>query len=149
MAGTQPDDGDGSITGINVTPFVDITLVLLIVFMVATPGIMNQAIRVKLPRVAHGKAAMPTTVAITLKKDGALFLNGEPTTYVRLREQLRERVRNEEATTGQEHPKLQAIIAADNAITHGEVMHLVDVVKDCGVTEFAFNIQKVDKVPEP
>ena len=149
MAGTQPDDCDGSITGINVTPFVDITLVLLIIFMVATPVIMNQAVRVKLPRVAHGKAAMPTTVAITLKKDGTLFLNGKPTTYVRLREQLNERVRDESAETGQAHPKLQAIIAADDAVSHGEVMHLVDVAKDCGVTEFAFNIQKVDKVPEP
>ena len=146
--GAKAPEGEGEmITDINVVPLVDITLVLLIIFMVATPVIMNQAIRVKLPKAAHGKAAMPTTVAVTLKKDGKLFLNGQPTDYKRLRDQLRQRVERLRDKTGEKGKiKLQAIIAADAQVPHGQVIHLIDVVKDCGVAEFALNIEKVDKV---
>lgn len=142
-----PEGEDGPITDINVVPLVDITLVLLIIFMVATPVIMNQAIRVKLPKAAHGKAAMPTTVAVTLKKDGKLFLNGRPTDYKLLRDQLSQRVEREREKTGAKGKvTLQAIIAADAQVPHGRVIHLIDVVKDCGVAEFALNIEKVDTV---
>ena len=150
MGAKLGDEGDGGyIADINVTPFVDITLVLLIVFMVATPVIMNQAVRVRLPKVSHAQAAMPTTVSVTLKKDGALFFNGEKTTLGKLRELLRARLSQERQRQGRQDVKLQAIIAADREVSHGDVMHLVDVVKDCGVTEFAFNIEKVQQVPKP
>ncbi len=150
MGAKLGDEGDGGyIADINVTPLVDITLVLLIVFMVATPVIMNQAVRVRLPKVAHAQAAMPTTVSVTLKKDGTLFFNGEKTSLVNLRRLLKERLAKERRRQGRDDVKLQAIIAADREVSHGDVMHLVDVVKDCGVTEFAFNIDKVDKVPSP
>ena len=127
MAGgaKAPDEEGEIISDINVVPLVDITLVLLIVFMEATPVIMNQAIRVKLPKAAHGKAAMPTTVALTLKKDGKLLLNGKPTDYQRLREQLNERVEMErKKTEAKGKIKLQAIIAADAQVPHGSVIHL-------------------------
>lgn len=149
MAGgaNLPQEEGGIISDINVVPLVDITLVLLIIFMVATPIVMNQAIRVKLPKAAHGKAAMPTTVALTLKDDGQLFLNGQLTDYEKLRGQLASRVKQHKARSGDEGKvKLQAIIAADRKVPHGAVIHLIDVVKDCGVTEFALNIEKVDTV---
>jgi biopolymer transport protein ExbD len=153
MAGWDDDEFcEQEIKGINVTPLVDTALVLLLVFMVATPVLMNQTVRLKLPKVAHSKPAMITTVAITLKKGDKLFLNGRPTTYKKIRGQLAERVENarrrRRAEPGRKH-KLQAIIAADAVVPHGKVMHLVDVIKDVGVQEFAFNIKKVEKVPPP
>jgi biopolymer transport protein ExbD len=151
MQGWEEEDNE-QIEGINVTPLVDTALVLLLVFMVATPVLMNQAVRVKLPKVAHAKPAMITTVAVTLKKEGDLYLNGKKTDYEELREKIGQRL-EEARRRNQREPdkkhKLQAIIAADSEVPHGDVMHLVDVVKDVGVKEFAFNIKKVDKVPPP
>lgn len=142
---------DETIRGINVTPLVDTALVLLLVFMVATPILMNQAVRVKLPKVAHSKPAMITTISLTMTKEGKLYLNGVETDYQRLRDQLRSQVAQITRTEGPDGQtgKLQAIIAADSEVPHGDVMHLVDVVKDMGIEEFAFNIEKVEKVPPP
>lgn len=148
---TEGND-DGTITGINVTPLVDTALVLLLVFMVATPVLMNQAVRVKLPKVAHSKPAMITTISLTLKKDGTLYLNGQATNYKKLEGQIEGLIAEIQKPGGAQGPgrgKLQAIIAADREVAHGDVMHLVDVVKDLGIEEFAFNIEKIKKVKRP
>jgi biopolymer transport protein ExbD len=147
------DEDDGSIEGINITPLVDTALVLLLVFMVATPVIMNQAIKVKLPKVSNSKAAMVTTVALTMKKDGSIYINGQGTTYKDLRGQLTGLVSEAKKVASLKKRggkgKVQAIIAADKDVAHGKVMHLVDVIKDMGIEEFAFNIEKVSSVPGP
>ena len=150
---TFADDGDGTIQGINVTPLVDTALVLLLVFMVATPVIMNQAVKVKLPKVSNSKAATVTTVALTMKKDGVVYINGRQTTLKNLRGELSSLVQEAKKKPGDEpnrkRTKVQALIAADRDVPHGKVMHLVDIVKDVGVEEFAFNIEKVSEVPLP
>jgi biopolymer transport protein TolR len=72
------DDEPGRmIVDINVTPLVDITLVLLIVFMVTAAFIVNPAIKVDLPKAASGTEQTRTVLGLTLMKDGALYLNGE------------------------------------------------------------------------
>src|SRR5437868_15532485 len=78
MAG-QIQDEDDAITGINVTPLVDITLVLLIIFMVTATYIVKQTIEVELPRAAHGGETVSTTFALVVTKDGKFFLNGVET----------------------------------------------------------------------
>jgi biopolymer transport protein ExbD len=126
------DDGGRMIVDINVTPLVDITLVLLIIFMVTASYIVSPAIKVDLPKAASGSEQTKTTLALTLAKDGILYLNGERS--------------NDEAvvrTIGVELPKnpeLQAIIAADRAVPHGDVVHVIDLVKRAGVHRFAINV---------
>src|SRR4249919_776529 len=71
------DEPGGMIVDINVTPLVDITLVLLIIFMVTASLIVNPAIKVDLPKAASGTEQTKTTLALTLNKEGVLFLNGE------------------------------------------------------------------------
>src|SRR5512138_3697757 len=128
-----PDDDSGQmITDINVTPLVDITLVLLIIFMVTTTYIVNPSIKVDLPKAASGSDQARTTLALTLTKDGQLYLNGE---------------RSDEATVARQiaadlpkNPDLQAIIAADKIVPHGSVVHIIDLVKRAGVRKFAINV---------
>src|SRR5439155_11855828 len=74
MAGQVQDEED-AITGINVTPLVDITLVLLIIFMVTATYIVKQTIEVELPRAAHGGETVSKTFALVVTKDGKFFLN--------------------------------------------------------------------------
>jgi biopolymer transport protein ExbD len=126
------DEPSRMIVDINVTPLVDITLVLLIVFMVTAAYIVNPAIKVDLPRAASGTEQTRTVLALTLMKDGALYLNGERS--------------NDDAVAraiGNElprNPELQAIIAADRAVPHGDVVHVIDLVKRAGVHRFAIDV---------
>src|SRR5438874_7953028 len=79
--GASPFDGDDDsgrmITEINVTPLVDIVLVLLIIFMVTTTYIVNPSIKVDLPKAATGSEQAKVTLGLTLTKDGQLYLNGD------------------------------------------------------------------------
>ena len=130
------DDSDSEsqqmISGINVTPLVDITLVLLIIFMVTATVIVNAGIKVELPKAASGSDQTKTTLALTLSKDGTLYLNGEKTTDQGVARYIGESLPG--------NPDLQAIIAADRVVSHGSVVHVIDLVKRAGVRRFAINV---------
>ena len=122
----------GIIAEINVTPLVDIMLVLLIIFMLTANLIAKQAIEVELPRASQSTSLNPTTLAITLTRDGSLYLNGKPTTAVALRQAVQASVAKD--------PKTQAIISGDKSVSHGRVVWVLDVVKSLGVASFAIQI---------
>jgi biopolymer transport protein ExbD len=127
------DEGGRMITEINVTPLVDIVLVLLIVFMVTTTYIVNPSLKVDLPNAASGSETQKSALALSLDKDGKLFLNGEATDETRVKEFITvELPKNRD---------LQAVIAADKAVPHGDVVHVIDVVKRAGVKKFAINVE--------
>ena len=136
MAGAHPfgdDEEPGRmIVDINVTPLVDITLVLLIIFMVTASYIVSPAIKVDLPKAASGSAETKSTLSLTLMKDGALYLNGQ-----RSNDGL---VARFIADTLPGTPDLQAVIAADKVVPHGDVVHVIDLVKRAGVRRFAINV---------
>jgi len=132
MAGQVTEDDEG-ITGINVTPLVDITLVLLIIFMVTASYIVKQTIEVELPRAAHGGETVNKTFALVVTKEGRAYLNGVETDDAGLVNAVQQaRAKGEE---------VQAIVGADKAATHGTVTHLLDVLKGAGVTKFAIQIE--------
>ena len=127
------DEGGRMITDINVTPLVDIMLVLLIVFMVTTTYIVNPSIKVDLPKAATGSETAQTPLALSLDTAGTLYLNGQASDESAL-----------ESFIKAELPKnadLQAVIAADKVVPHGTVVHLIDVVKRAGVRRFAINVE--------
>ena len=127
------DDDDEGITGINVTPLVDIMLVLLIIFMVASNYIVKEAIEVNLPKAATGEEVNPQnkSIALIIKKDGRLFLNGKLTTREEIIAKSKEFAKERNA---------QAMIAADRATPHGEVIKIIDLIRLNGLTQFAINI---------
>ena len=132
MAGGINLDDDDIISGINVTPLVDIMLVLLIIFMLTANIINNPAIQVDLPKASTGEATEPTTIALTLTQSGAIFLNGELTDKKALIAYLPEVAKADD--------KAQALIAADKTVPHGKVIELIDLVRQLGVYRFALNI---------
>jgi biopolymer transport protein ExbD len=129
----------GIIAEINVTPLVDIMLVLLIIFMLTAHLIAKQAIEIELPRAAQSSALPPTTLAIALKADGEMFLNDKPTTAAALREAIKAAVARD--------PKTQAIIAGDKRVSHGRVVWVLDTVKSLGITQFAIQIDPLAVTP--
>lgn len=130
--GALGGDEDEGIVGINVTPLVDIMLVLLIIFMVASSYIVDNSIEVELPQAATGGETLDTMLSLVIKADGSLFLNGEPTT----REAIAARCK---AVSAKEKGA-QASIAADKNVSHGEVVRIIDLVRQNGVLKFAINI---------
>ncbi|TMA26852.1 MAG: biopolymer transporter ExbD [Deltaproteobacteria bacterium] len=135
MATAPVDPEDEGINAINVTPLVDITLVLLIIFMVTASYIVRETIEVELPRAAHGGETLQKTFAILVTKDGQTFLNGVPVDDAGLESAVRAaRAKGEE---------VQAIVGADKNATHGSVTHLLDVLKGAGVVKFAIQIEKL------
>jgi biopolymer transport protein ExbD len=139
MAGLQKGDGDDIIAEINVTPFVDVVLVLLIIFMVTSAAIVKAAIEVDLPKAASGGQALETTLNIVVTKSGDVKLNGEDTTDSGIRDFIKSKIA--------EDPKMQAVIAADKGVPYGRVVRIIDVVKTSGVRSFALNIER-DVTPD-
>jgi biopolymer transport protein TolR len=140
MAGGAPQDSDEEITGINVTPLVDIVLVLLIIFMVTANFIVRETVEVDLPRAANGGETVQGLVNVVIDKDGKLFFDGAEVAEDELSRKVSEAVAKDKDT--------RAIISADQALPYGRVMRLIDVVKGQGIAKFALNIQK-DVAPTP
>ncbi len=130
------EDGDDVIAGINVTPLVDITLVLLIIFMVTATYVVRDAIQVDLPRAASGGETVGPTLAFALDREGRLFLDGAPATA----EAARGAVRAALARS----PEARALISADRAVSHGRVIEVIDLVKQEGLVRFAIDVERAE-----
>lgn len=135
MASKLGGDQDEIIAEINITPFVDIILVVLIIFMVTATYIVRQSIKVTLPEAATGENTDTTSLGLMLDASGNLYLDGEAITA----EALRAFIRAEKA----KKPDVICLIAADAATPHGKVIGLIDLVKQEGVVKFAINIEPV------
>jgi biopolymer transport protein ExbD len=130
MAASTTND-DEMITGINVTPLVDITLVLLVILMVTASYVASRAIPVELPKGATGEGT-PTTLTVSIDKDGKTFLDAEPIGDAELRAKIKA-AHDADAET-------RAVIAADGRTTHSNVIHVIDLLRRENVTKFAINV---------
>ena len=140
MGGSIADDDDG-INAINVTPLVDVMLVLLVIFMVASIYIVKDAIEVDLPKAAKTSDVVETTLSIVLDKAGALYLNGKPSNPSAIASACQ--------AAAKVSPNAQAIIAADNDVRHGEVVKLIDLVRTNGLARFAINVKHAQAQATP
>jgi biopolymer transport protein ExbD len=122
------------ITGINVTPLVDITLVLLIVFMVTAKLVMSQALPLDLPK-AESAGAVSTVLMVSVGERGELRVHGSPLAGPSALRALAARAR---AQT----PDLRAVIAASRKTAHGEVMTVLDALREAGLVKVAFAAEK-------
>ena len=135
--GGTSDDGD-EITGINVTPLVDIVLVLLIIFMVTANMIVKETVEVDLPRAANTQdKTVQGPVMLTMDKDEKVYFDGVEVTGDTLMAKMKDAVAKDK--------EVRAIISADQTLNYGKVMGLIDQVKNAGIAKFALNIQKEAK----
>src|SRR6185312_10840295 len=117
MASKISGSDDEPIADINIVPFVDIILVVLIIFMVNTPFIMKPSININLPKAGSGEDTTPSELTISISAEGKVSLNGKPS--------------DEASITAYSHdlavkkPEIQAIISADKDVTHGRVVGII------------------------
>ncbi len=121
----EDQSGGGAISNINVTPLVDVMLVLLVIFMVTAP-ILQQGVSVNLPKV---KAAALTgeeqQLVVALNQKGQLYLNDAPISLAELGPKLQAIL--------QLRPDRQVYLRADQGVRYGEVMRVIAAVKGAGV----------------
>lgn len=135
MAGGAPARR-GIISGINVTPLVDITLVLLVIFMVTAKIVVAPAVPLDLPQASQGQE-LQVVFSVLLPADGTLLVDGAPVANVGA---LEDRAR----TALERDGELRAVIQADGSVTHRQVIAALDAIKRAGVTRIAFGALPVE-----
>lgn len=132
----------GPITSINVTPLVDITLVLLIIFMVTARLIVSQqALNVDLPQASTGNE-LHDIFGVVLQANGAIEVDGEI-----LAED--EAVLAHARAARSRHHDLRAVVYADVSVAHGRVMHVLDLLREAGVFRIGFGVVPPAQNPTP
>ena len=136
MAAVVQARGSGrpGIVGINVTPMVDVVLVLLVIMMVSATYIVSQSLKVELPKTATSDESVQRTFVVTITKDAKLLFNNEPTT----KEALPALLRKAKASS----KDVSVVITADEMAYHGQVVSVIDAAKVEGITKFAINVER-------
>jgi biopolymer transport protein ExbD len=128
------------INDINITPMVDIMLVLLIIFMVTASIIVTPSIPVKLPSAATGEETKSKTISIVITKENKFFIEGKSVDETNLEKYLNEKkVEAENDVEGKKN--LQIVLAADEKAFHGNVMAVIDTLRKIGITDYAFSVE--------
>lgn len=135
--GAAPAGRRGAIVGINITPMVDVMLVLLVILMVSANYIVEKKIRMELPKAATGESLpdkQPSKpLEVSVRKDGALFLGTEPVTRDALRSQLQALAKRD--------PEQVVVVTGDSATEHGNIVAIVDLARESGLRKFAITVQ--------
>jgi biopolymer transport protein ExbD len=131
MAATTRDD-DELISGINVTPLVDIVLVLLIVFMVTAKLVVSPALPVQVPE-ARSASTVESPLSVEIGADGRVMAGGAPATSDLAIVALARAAKAAD-------PEAKAILRVDGAVPHARVIRAIDLLKQGGITHVAFSV---------
>lgn len=139
MAGTTSSGGGrggrgGMIVGINVTPMVDVVLVLLVILMVSATWIVSQSMKVDLPNTQTSDGSAASLAAVTIGPKGELLFNEQPVTEAELKEKL--------AEAGAKSDDVTLIVSADKVAQHGVVVHVLDLARANNITKFAVQVER-------
>lgn len=137
MASLDPQgsgDDQGLMAAINVTPFVDVVLVLLVIFMVTAPIIAKDVLGIQLPKTESGDGKTMLTLGVSVNRQGQVLLNGTLITEEGLRAEVVKAVAENQDT--------QAIIAADVETQYGNVVRVIDIIKSAGLSKFAIQVER-------
>jgi biopolymer transport protein ExbD len=126
--------GRQPIVGVNVTPLVDVVLVLLIIMMVSATYIVSQSLKVELPKTASSDDTVSKTYVVTITKDGKYLFNDRAIA----KESLAAELRNAQKSA----KDLSLVITADQNALHGQVVNVIDLAKVEGITKFAINVER-------
>lgn len=117
---------------INITPFTDVVLVLLVIFMVTTPIILQQGIKIKLPKATSAETESDRSIVITINSSGLIFVDKSPYSLGMLKEELSARIADK--------PDSPVIIKGDKEVKYDTVIQVLDIAKTSGAKKFALAV---------
>lgn len=130
--GNKGGRGGAGLYEINITPFVDVMLVLLILFMISTPALVYKGMRVSLPKVVKAEDISHVTLNIAIEPSGAITLDGKSLTIDELKG-IYNGLSNSKVAS-------DAILSADANVPHGKVMAIVDALRQIGIEQIGFGV---------
>jgi biopolymer transport protein ExbD len=136
--GAQLQSGGGKrqgIVAINITPMVDVMLVLLIIMMVSAKFIVAQSLKVELPKAASSDETVNSTVQVAITKDGKFYFNEDP---IDNDDELVAHLRY----AASQNDDVNLVVRADELAVHGRVVRVIDLAKQNGIHKFAINVQR-------
>lgn len=134
MAFSGPGGGKRLITEINVTPFVDIVLVLLIIFLVTATTIIRGSIGLTLPKAGTASDMPAALLVLGVDASGRYLIRGKAATDLEVENFVKAEVAK--------NPEIEAVIAGDRQVPYGRVMELIDKVQSLGVKKFAAEVER-------
>jgi biopolymer transport protein ExbD len=133
---TKFDDNDEGINDINITPFVDVVLVLLVIFMVTAPVMLKESLKVNLPKTLTSDVSTKAeSIGIAITKEGQVLLNGKLLSSESLNLELKR--------LSKVAPMTNFLISADTETRHGDVVKMIDLLKKNNLNRFALQVEKI------
>ena len=132
--GMKIGQDDEPIVDINITPFVDIVLVLLVIFMVTAHFIINKGMNVDLPKAASATSLAQKNITLSLLKNGSLVFKGKPFAV----ENIKQALDKELSGTNADFPTVT--LNADKEVSYDMLIRVMDSLRLQGVTQFAFQV---------
>lgn len=133
-AAANANDEDDGITSINITPLVDVFLVLLILVMISSSLLDQREIPVSVPTAAHAGEKAPKASGLAMDKDGRVFLDGFESDSASVVNALRTKVSQDSLH--------QVLVAADKSLVYEQVTRLLDWVRGAGVRKYALKVSR-------
>jgi biopolymer transport protein ExbD len=121
---------------INITPFTDVVLVLLIIFMIATPVILQPGIKVDLPKARAAEANTDKNITITIGQNGEIYLEDQRVEFAKLRYEIAQRLKDK--------PTMAVIVKGDKEVRYETVVKVIDAAKQSGAKKFALGVELTD-----
>jgi biopolymer transport protein ExbD len=132
------DDNDEGINDINITPFVDVVLVLLVIFMVTAPVMMKESLKVNLPKtLTSDLTSKADSIGVAITKEGQILFNGKLLSEESLRSELKR--------ISESSPETNFLISADTESKHGDVVRMIDLLKKNNLNRFALQVEKISE----
>jgi len=121
---------------INITPFTDVILVLLIIFMVTTPLIIQSGIKINLPKAKQGDSLAEKQTTVTIDRNGEVFLNDRKMEMTDLKNNLQTYVKDQSDRS--------VIIRADQDTKYSFVIQVLDIAKQAGIGKISLIVEKIN-----
>ena len=130
------DNDDEGFNDINITPFVDVVLVLLVIFMVTAPVMVKESLKVNLPKTLTSDiTSKADSIGVAITKEGQVLFNGKLLGPESLQAELKR--------ISKEAPQTNFLISADTDSRHGDVVRLIDMLKKNDMNRFAPQVEKI------
>jgi biopolymer transport protein ExbD len=127
-------DEDGVISDINITPMVDVILVLLVIFMVTANFLKKESININLPKVAAADSNVKESKQVAVTREGKFFLEGRAITESGLMDEITREAKY--------RPNMRVTLSADENLSYGTVSKAMGILRKCGVTRMALSVKR-------
>ncbi len=130
----QSSSQDEEIGSINITPMVDVILVLLVIFMVTANFLKKESININLPKVQAADPNVAESVQVAMTKSGGILLEGKDIQIAAL-------IKNLERDS-KIKPNMRLTLSADESLPYGKITELMGIIRKAGVTRIALSVKK-------